>query len=731
MDKDGFSLTAHSVPPYSPSRSPLRSSPMRNRSPARSKPVPVTPCQQSPVRPDSSQRQYADLMARLSSLSSDYSHLEEELTTKTLTLKELSQKIASSDLLVRTLQAESVKAHELHQREIASYKELMEEVRRRNNIVVRKLEQEIHRSQAAAAGMDEKYAKLVTSYKALQSNLELEMNSKALLIDQIEYLTKERDFLLKNSADLGSASDESMVQYPYLGQNSDLSGSDSDGSVHGTQLLSAFIDPSSALQVSSPRPMDALSPLKHIYDSENSMEIALGFQFPLAAPSSHHSMVLPPLPDPAHNTKRQSLPARLKPAEDADFVLSPLKLTSNVNLTCFDGGLPTPQTSATTQKRYSSSKPQHSRYNSHDFFPIKVEFEQPDEQMRSASSPDKDVLSRLASVEEDTGVDDRDQAFMKLNGYDVPDSKRDSFLTTSSKRSSLLTDFNALGNDVTKQEIMTLKFELQSLKLHNEKLLSYIGFELQKQKKNIKKLSSKQNLQAQNIEYSDAKLIEKLRNMLIHKKRILRSVSINPILSTKYSQNRHSSILGPGTGLGIFRSGHDEDDEFVFNSDFINSLNANDCDDYGFLTHESKYDLRVLSRKNQAYLNEQQAARGPKKFHSQTFRPSMDMCEYDGAFADIDEVLFDEMEEDVEDVELWDTGSNHSSSSSELDYTKLNTFNQLRYLIMGKDHFRKSRRAHDPLVDENLKYKFLTIVLGIVIVGFRLTAHPQLPPTHS
>ena len=44
----------------------------------------------------------------------------------------------------------------------------------------------------------------------------------------------------------------------------------------------------------------------------------------------------------------------------------------------------------------------------------------------------------------------------------------------SSKRSSYLN-----SDEKTKQEIMKLKFELRSLKLHNEKLLSFIGFELQ------------------------------------------------------------------------------------------------------------------------------------------------------------------------------------------------------------------------------------------------------------
>lgn len=72
-----------------------------------------------------------------------------------------------------------------------------------------------------------------------------------------------------------------------------------------------------------------------------------------------------------------------------------------------------------------------------------------------------------------------------LNGMDSEDtgfdsSKRLSYdeFDLSSKRSSYLN-----ADNKTRQEITKLKFELQSLKLHNEKLLSYIGFELQNRKR--------------------------------------------------------------------------------------------------------------------------------------------------------------------------------------------------------------------------------------------------------
>lgn len=682
----------------------------------------------SPARPtDSLQKQYQELAAKLATISRDYSLLEEELSKKSSLVNELTLRVSGSEKIIRSLEEERHKNIDLHEKELLYYKESVEELQRRNKRISHKLELGQVQSQAVSIEVEEKLAKLTKSYKVLQSNLELEQNSKALLIDQIEYLSKERDFLLENAnaSGLTGSNHDSYIHHE-LQNNQE---SDSDGSVHGTRLLDSLVEDIESHQ------LETSSPMKDSF-SDNSLDMSMNFQFPPPAvpPINAPAEVIPPLADPSLKTfKRQSLPAKLRPlatpVEDEDaFVLSPLKLTNQSNSYFdHDTSLPTPS-SATTKKRYSSSKPHHSRYNSHDIVAIKVEFEQPDHQLRSASSPDKEYLRSLRTVEEDSGyVDERDEAFRKLNGYtdsyskrdSLPYSKRDSLITSSSKRSSLITDFNVLGNDVTKEEIMKLKFELQSLKLHNEKLLSYIGFELQKQKKNIKKLSSKQNLRG-NIEYSDAKLIENLRKMLIQKKRVLRSVSINPILSSKYEVNRKSSIIQPGVGLGIRGLEQDEDEDFVFESHFINSID--DCDDYGFLNHESKYNLRVLSRKNQAYLNEEDR-KLHRKFRSQTFRQPMNIEDV----SLIDDVYDSSLQDEVEGEE-WSSGN---SSETDVVYSDLNTFNQMRYLIFGKGNLRKKAKGSESLVDENLKYKFLTIVIGIVIVGIKFTSHPQQHLAHN
>lgn len=684
------------------------SSVMSNLSPSRTKLTASPPKSRgtSPTRlNDSPNKQYLELAAKLATITRDYTHLEDELTRKSQLVKELSLKVSGSERLIRSLEEERQKNSDLFHREIAFYRESVEELQRRNKRISLKLELGNAQSQADTHEVEEKYSKLMKSYKVLQSNLELEQNSRALLIDQIEYLTKERDFLLENAntVDLvGSAHDSYIRHNPYAGNTND---SDSDGSVHGTRLLDSLVEDLEGHQ------LDTSSPIKDVY-LDSSLDVSQNFQFPPASvplllPNKSTS---PPAADTLTKAKkRQSLPTKVITTPQMDqepFVLSPLKLTNGSN-SYFESSSVAPQ-DGEIKKRYSNSKPHHSRYNSHDIVPIRVEFELLDK-LRSASSPDKDFLRQRRIEEENLEVDaGREKAFMKLHGYAEMSSKRDSF-ASSSKRSSLITDFNTLGNDVTKQEIMKLKFELQSLKLHNEKLLSYIGFELQKQKKNIRKLSSKQNLRG-TIEYSDAKLIEKLKDMLIHKKRVLRAVSINPILSAKYDVNRKSTILQPGAGIAYGLSPNEDDDDFVFKSHFINSLD--DCDDYGFLNHESKYNLRVLSSKNQAYLNEKDV-KVLKKFKSQTFRHSMDIDE---------ESYVDEEVSSLLDDEEWESGSDQSS---EVVYSNLNTFNQMRYLIFGKDHLRKKTKTNDSLVDENLKYKFLTIVIGIVIVGIKFTNHPH------
>ena len=135
--------------------------------------------------------------------------------------------------------------------------------------------------------------------------------------------------------------------------------------------------------------------------------------------------------------------------------------------------------------------------------PIKVEFEKLESGVRSTSVPEKSLKELLTceTIDENTGHFEsirmskyRNGTLFALNGYghdtnnnnneeegdndydDKPEntSKNFSEMDISSKRSSYLN-----SDEKTKQEIMKLKFELRSLKLHNEKLLSFIGFELQ------------------------------------------------------------------------------------------------------------------------------------------------------------------------------------------------------------------------------------------------------------
>lgn len=679
----------------------------------------------SPLREESPLQRHHEMVARNNTLAKEYSQLEEELGKKIALVDELTVKVSNTERIVKALQDERRNELALYEKEIAFYKDTIADLQRKSLRYLQQLEQGRSHSHQVSQELDDKYARLLKSVKALQLDLELERNSKALLIDQIEYLTKERDFLLDHE-NLASRVPLGLSVVKHHVQQYD------EESEESLNMLSSLADE----LVQDDYALETSSPIKSPeYKEDNFMDVARNFQFPpsperipsperLPTPERLPPPVsrLPPSPD-ANVLKRKSLPIKLKEQEDLkdEFVLSPLKLTSN--------GYFEPDLSsrlASTSKRHLLIKPNHSRYNSHDFMPIKVEFEQQDQLYRSSLAPVKEMLNKLKEVDEGDG--DQAEALRKLKGLEP--SKRDSLLSSSSKRSSMFTDINILSSDITKQEIMKLKFELQSLKLHNEKLLSYIGFELQKQKKNIKKLSSRSNLRGGNMEYSDAKLIEKLRDMLIQKKRVLRSVSINPILSTK-ADARKSSFLDPALGLGLLQParGEDEDeDDFVFKSHFINSLgNVNgDCDDYGFLSHHRNQSLRLFSNHTQEYLNEADTKQ-PKKAKSQTFAPQdVSFSQFETDWEQSVEESIDGDDEDDED--LWeDMASEKSSSGSEVDYAKLNTFNQLRYLIMGKEHFRKKRRTlEEPLVDENLKYKFLTVVIGITVLGLRFTAHhPQ------
>lgn len=783
-----LSSTIHQ-PTLENSRSPLRASKMTNTSPLRQRGIKLAGAlgngHSAPANSENStlQSQYADMCAKYAAVSIENKHIHEELLKKSNSIDDLELRLLLTERALRQLEAEHQHTLEAHEEDIACYRHSLEELQIQTLRRLEQANQDVLRTLALYQSVDEKYAKLLRSYKALQSNFELEHNLKILLIDQIEHLTKERDILLSqvdpnlSSVSVSGSERDSIIyqqlkrhllgnspidlnQNP-LGISADgnafsagaISASelpshpeyDSDGSVHASHNLSSFVE-----HPGEPN-FTASSPIKDA--SHSSIEVSQNFHFHASDIVTPPTEFPPPgtfIPSLSHSSSnklhnkprsRRSLPARIEThaslhPED-NFVPSPLKLT-RPNSTCLEGdfSLSNSASESHRKKRSSYPKPYHSRMNSLDILPIKVEFELTDPQPRSSSSPDRNYLKNLDSVIEGEVADDgRDLAFMKLNGFVEPSNKRDSLLTTSSKRSSLLTDFNILSGDITKQEITKLKFELQSLKLHNEKLLSYIGFELQKQKKNIKKLSSKQRLRPSSVEYSDAKLIEKLKDVLIHKKRVLRLVSINPILSTKYDNNGQLLPFGSGIGLLAPNGNVDEADEFVFRSLFINSLKG-DCDDYGFMNHQQKHNLRILSDLDQKYLHETDE-KLPKKYKSQTFRTDRERSDEDSEFSDLlDEQDFIEEEDEEGDQinrvvlrnpEDWETTSEQSSSGSDVNYSQLNRFNQMKYIVLGKEHMKRQKKRKDEvMIDENLKYKFLTLVVGIVIVGFRFTSHTHL-----
>lgn len=386
---------------------------------------------------------------------------------------------------------------------------------------------------------------------------------------------------------------------------------------------------------------------------------------------------------------------------------------------------PAPATSSTT-RRFSRSFPRHARYNSHDIIPIKVEFEretmQPNDH-RIMSYPEQRLSFAKINEEDQFHM----ETFMKLN------QAADRTLITGaggklvSNRNSLSSRASSIymDQDMTRQEIMKLKFELQSLKLHNEKLLSYIGFELQKQKKNIRKLKSQNGLRVNcnsknmamdhsrsgslsgmpspsrskptvprklrgNVEYSDAKLIEQSKEELIYKKRVLRSISINPIMS----------IINPGKGE----------------------------DNYGFLTHRDSFGKRIFLNGLHVYLQVDEddadgngidgGAPGVRKCKSQTFNWVVPSGELDAIDSELG--ISSGTEDDYDD-EVGD----ELTTSDESDEESITLFKQVKWLLFGEHYHRRHRKKMEhKLVDDQLTYKFLSIAIGIIIIGVRFL-HPE------
>ncbi|RLV86949.1 hypothetical protein JA9_001434 [Meyerozyma sp. JA9] len=600
------------------------------------------------------ERQCADLLLRNRRLATDYEHSQRDVAAKNHTITCQTDSIRRLECGVRELRGELSRTKEFYENQIFYYKDLVSQLQVR----LKKMSSEIARlTSDDATSLRDEYDRLVKDFKVLQSNFELEQNSKMALMDQLEFLTRENEMLTHsnnnnnnhhvdddtNDANDATDANDSIVHYTHVEEDPDVSNDTWDDS-EGDQV--------SHLDQSSPVKLGDFPNLDN--NRVPSLEHNPNFQFP-------------PSPDP-NAKKRQSLPAQLR--SDTEFVLSPLKLANNNSSTYFDDDSVTQLNQST--HRYSTSKPNHSRYNSHDILSIKVEFE-PEGGQRVSSAPVKDH-GVIESIEEEESANVRGSAFRAL--------------TSSSTRNSLVSsrDSIILDHDMTKQEITKLKFELQSLRLHNEKLLSYIGFELQKQKKNIRKLSSKSSLRGLNkrFEYSDAKLIEKSKDLLIHKKRVLRSVSVNPILSKFHADSSRR--------FGMLHKGLLNEFPFI----------SSDEDDYGFMNHNDLYSQRVFSSALNSYFNFDEDFHVPKKHKSQLFHRN-------SSFDEVSDSEDDTRDDDWEDI-------------PEEEAEDIGIFSHIKYLLMGSAMKRK-----DNAVDDGLKYKFLSIAFAIMILGIRFS-HDQ--PQH-
>ncbi|EGW31938.1 uncharacterized protein SPAPADRAFT_55519 [Spathaspora passalidarum NRRL Y-27907] len=680
------------------------------------------------------ERQFTDTLLKYNALHGENARLEHELAVKSAEVETLQEKVKHVEEKLVECQFENTKQADMLHKQMEMYKDSIDDLQIKIINLTEELEMN-RKVQTESVSHDQnemmhKYHKLVRDYKVLSSDFEVERSSKSALIEQIELLLREKD-VLKQQVEMASQYDEDFdTQGEFL--------NDFDQPTHNMTQLSNDEDPALPHHSRGISLLDDIShssPIK--YDtSHESLHVDSNFQFPsrsnsiqqqptfdsrtILSHSSSKNSKLPPSPDPnSKNRKRQSLPTPSKRMshidEHGEFVLSPFKLQAP----SFEFAEPSasrtscPSISTVLQAHSADAKAGHKRFNSHDLIPISVEFEKVDQStgVRSTSMPEGTSRpTRVSSAEQrQQGFDlipesehHRDEALFALNGGAPDTSFRLSETASSSKRSSYISD------DKTRQEIMKLKFELQSLKLHNEKLLSYIGFELQKQKKNIKRLSKKQSQQSllaaaavagspnRNFEYSDAKLIESSRDVLINKKRVLRSVSINAILGNNYNRYDRDSI--------------ELNERNAFSSP-TSQLDRDIFDEIYDIDYETESDSL-----------EQEKKKTIKKFASEVFSKrglySLSEDEVDGE---------DDVDDDGRDDE---TTCQEESSSPYTSDEEIGMFNQIRYLVTGNDIYRGKKKKKNPhLVDDGLKFKFLTIALGIAIIAVKLTPQRSVSST--
>lgn len=168
------------------------------------------------------ERGYADLLLKYNNLLSEYEQIEQELQCKVQTNREQSATINKYETLLKHIENDHNKNKELYEQEIFYYKELIDDLQ----LKINKMTNELNSKRLEEGQFDkidhellDKYNVLLKQFKILQSNYELEQNSKLVLIDQIEYLTKQNDLLspdAENDIDKNnSKSDHSNVSNHY------------------------------------------------------------------------------------------------------------------------------------------------------------------------------------------------------------------------------------------------------------------------------------------------------------------------------------------------------------------------------------------------------------------------------------------------------------------------------------------------------------------------------------
>lgn len=604
--------------------------------------------------------EYNELMIKFNHLKNDYNHLEQNILIKTNTINDQIQIINNYETILENLKLQIKEDSVNYTKSIHSYKLIIEDYKKKLNKLNHELShyknlefKSLEDNLTATNDTDEdllhykqNYEKLLKEFKILKSNFDLEQNNKILLINQIEFLTKQKeeseDFGIEEGSESESEEEVNEVEDKDKGYGNFIDNYD-DITYNYTSYVNTDEAEDEHIQSVSETlhsDMEAGTNEELIEEQPDQMNDQGLEELPQSSPIksripsliSTQNFQFPPSPDP-NSKKRQSLPLNL----DNDFILSPLKL---------------------------SERKRHSRYNSD--LKIKVEFEKlPNlnnpNNLSNSTLPNESTSEHLGAGFESPletrnfSNDFNQEALDKLNNNSYTSSNNSrsyrnsgSYRHSGSYRNSGLPNLKELNElNEFNEEITKLKFELQSLKLHNEKLLSFISFELQKHNKKIKKLSSR------NFEYNDNKLISKSKRLLANKK-ILRSVSINSIWNDSIKKD-----------LKKFKS---------MNFKFINDINKSiDFEDLSFDNDfENDSDFEV------------------DEFHNNS-----DFC-----VDDIDEL------DDLEELE-------------ETDDEEIGIFGQLKHLIMGKP-------KNDITVDDSLKYQFLTIAIGILIIGIRFGHHEKV-----